>query len=148
MVKLKKQSLQSHFIIKQRGRVVKIIEKSATALFLTIISFCILAFYKYLNLGSAMVLLITNLLFFSLIYYLKSRTVKKIALMAIGNIAGLLFSLFYQFLASQFSYLFGSSMILISEILFPFSVSFFAVSFWSYGLTFLYDGKNKKEATT
>ena len=108
-----------------------------------IITYAILSF-SYISSESALMLMIFNLLFISLVFPLRGKLVKKMMLLLIGNIVGLLWNnIFSLFAYAAVQYL-GEVFDIGYAILNPLLNLVWIVSFWSISLSFLADSRNRK----
>jgi hypothetical protein len=100
--------------------------------------------FPYIGKESALMLMIFNFLFVSLIFPLKGTLKRKLFMLLAGNIVGLLwnclFSLFVAAVANYFGNLFDSLYLILN----PFANLVWIVSFWSISLTVLAKPKTEK----
>jgi len=108
-----------------------------------VIYIIILSFYL-VNIEAALMLMIFDFLFVSLVFPLDGTFVKKIELLLIGNVIGLLWNSVF----SSFSYVaacyFGGFLNVLYMILNPLLNLIWVVSFWSISLSVLASSKKVK----
>lgn len=108
-----------------------------------VIYIIILSFYL-VNIEAALMLMIFDFLFVSLVFPLDGSFVKKIGLLLIGNVIGLLWNSVF----SSFSYVaacyFGGFLNVLYMILNPLLNLIWVVSFWSISLSVLASSKKVK----
>ena len=108
-----------------------------TITYIIILSFCCVSS------EAAILLMIFDFLFVSLVFQLDGTFVKKIMLLLVGNVIGLLWnSVFYSF-AYVAVYYFGEFFNVLHIILNPLLNLVWVVSFWSISLSVLASSKNK-----
>jgi len=93
---------------------------------------------------SAFMLLIFNFLFVSLTFPLNGTLTRKVCMLLIGNVIGLLWNYTFSLFVGTFASYFGASFDALYIILNPFLNLIWIVSFWSISLTALADSKNRK----
>lgn len=115
----------------------KIKEVLVATLFIEFVSLCLFLAFQFVNLQSAIALIIYNVLFISIIFQLKGSFTRKIVILAVGNILGL----FWNFLFFQFSNMgkeyFGIVFNAIYALIFPFINITWVVPFWSLSISLL-----------
>jgi len=114
-----------------------IIRHVVTGLFLEVIVLCLLLSFSLINLGTTITLLIFNLFFLSITVHLNGTINKKIGILALGNITGLLWNLVLQYFDIAGAAFFGETFSLFFTIVYPFLNFMWIVSFWSLSLTVL-----------
>jgi hypothetical protein len=109
-----------------------------------VVSYMLLSF-PYISNESAFMLMIFNFLFVSLIFPLNGTLTRKLSMLFVGNIVGLLwnylFSLFVAVVANYFGKFFDTIYIILS----PFVNLIWIVSFWSISLAVLAKSKSRKQ---
>jgi hypothetical protein len=109
-----------------------------------IVIYVILLSFYLVNNQAALMLMIFDFLFVSLVFPLDGSFVKKIALLLIGNVIGLLWNSVF----SSFSYVaacyFGEFLNVLYMILNPLLNLIWVVSFWSISLSVLASSKTVK----
>jgi hypothetical protein len=98
---------------------------------------------SYISTESKCMIIIFNFLFISLTFPLNGTLAKKLSLLLIGNIVGLLWNYLFSMLAYTFAYYAGEFFNTLYIILNPFINLTWIVSFWSLSLTIL--AKSKKQ---
>lgn len=109
----------------------------------TIITYTILSF-SYISSESAIMLMIFNFLFISLVFPLRGKLVKKIMLLLLGNIIGFLWNNIFSLFAYTAVHYLGESFNIGYLILNPLLNLFWIVSFWSISLSFLANSRNRQ----
>jgi hypothetical protein len=104
---------------------------------------CLLLSLAFINAESMSMLLLFNVLFASLMFPLKGSLAKKICLLLIGNVTGLVWNYLFSLFAFLGVSLFGEFFNAIYLLLNPFANLIWIVSFWSLSLTTLVDFENK-----
>ena len=109
-----------------------------------IVTYVIILSFYLVNSEAALMLMIFDFLFVSLVFPLDGTFVKKIALLLIGNVIGLLWNSVF----SSFSYVaacyFGEFLSVLYMILNPLLNLIWVVSFWSISLSVLASSKTVK----
>lgn len=113
------------------------------ALFFEIIVLCLLISFRFVNPESTGILLIFNLLFITLTIYLRGSLNRKLGVLTLGNIIGVLWNAIFQALAIAGTGSFGQIFSSLYLVLFPFLNSLWLVSFWSLSLTILQNPKQE-----
>jgi hypothetical protein len=108
-----------------------------------IITYTILSF-SYISNESALMLMIFNFLFISLVFPLKGKLVKKMMLLFVGNIVGLLWNNIFSLFAYTAVHCFGEVFNIWYAILNPLLNLVWIVSFWSMSLSFLASSRDNK----
>lgn len=90
-------------------------------------------------------LTIFNFFFISLIFPLKGKLEKKIMLLFVGNIVGLLWNNIFSLFAYAAVYYIGEIFNVIYIILNPFLNLIWIVSFWAISLSFLVSSKDNMD---
>lgn len=108
-----------------------------------IIVYIILSF-SYISNESALMLMIFNFLFISLVFPLKGKLGKKIMLLLVGNIVGLLWNNIFSLFAYAAVHYFGEVFNIWYAILNPLLNLVWIVSFWSISLSFLAGSRDSK----
>jgi len=98
----------------------------------------------YIRDESAFMLIIFNFLFISLIFPLNGTLTRKLCMLLIGNIIGLLWNYIFSLFAVTVANHFGTFFNALYMILNPFLNLIWVVSFWSMSLTSLANSKNRK----
>src|SRR3989304_5218987 len=102
--------------------------------FLEVVALCLLFSFRFISVGSTIMLLVFNFLFVSLIFQLNGTMNRKFVLLALGNIIGLFWNfIFSLFSAAGIAY-FGSVFSVFYSVVFPFLNLMWIVSFWSLSL--------------
>jgi hypothetical protein len=111
--------------------------------FVGAIASCMLFYFANIGNESALMLVIFNFLFVSLIFPLNGTLLRKSSMLLAGNAIGLLWNcLFSLFVASVANY-FGEFFNTLYIILNPFVNLIWIVSFWSISLTVLVNSKKE-----
>ena len=95
---------------------------------------CILLFSPYLDTESSVMLVIFNFLFVSLLFPLHGMLLKKLCLLLVGNVVGVVWNYVFSAFANDASGYFGESFQAVYVILNPFLNLIWIVSFWSLSL--------------
>lgn len=113
-----------------------------TGLFLEAIVLCLILSFRFIDIAATATLLIFNLFFLSLIIHLNGTLNKKLGILSVGNIIGLLWNLVLHYFNIACITFFGESSNLFFTIAYPFLNFMWIVSFWSLGLTVLPKPRN------
>ncbi len=116
-----------------------------SALFVEAIVLCLVLSLRLINISTAVTLLIFNLFFLSLISNLNGTLSKKIGILALGNITGLLWNVVLHYFAIAGASFFGDPFDLLYAVSYPFLNFIWVVSFWSLSLAFFPKPKNTRE---
>jgi hypothetical protein len=108
-----------------------------TGLFLEAIVLCLIFSFSFIDIAATATLLIFNLFFRSLIIHLNGALNKKLGILSLGNIIGLLWNLVLHYFNIAGITFFGESFNLFFTIAYPFLNFMWIVSFWSLSLTIL-----------
>lgn len=103
---------------------------------------CLIWFFFSVSKETFLMLAIFNFFFISLIFPLKGKLEKKIMLLFVGNIVGLLWNNIFSLLAYATVYYIGEIFNVIYIILNPFLNLIWIVSFWAISLSFLVNSKD------
>ena len=115
----------------------KILNRLFTILFSEAIILCIVASLQFVNVQSTVLLLIFNILFFTLISQLNGSLHKRVFVLTIGNIIGLFWNLvFYTFSIAGYNS-FGKPFNVFYTLIYPILNLMWIVPFWSFSLGFL-----------
>ena len=114
-----------------------VIRRLVTGLFLEAIVLCLLLSFSLINLATTITLLLFNLFFLSITIHLNGTPNKKLGVLALGNITGLLWNLVLQYFNITGATFFGETFSLFFTIVYPFLNFMWIVSFWSLSLTVL-----------
>jgi len=106
------------------------------ALLLEAITLCLITSFHFSGAATA-TLLIFNLFFFSLIIHLNGTLNRKIAILALGNITGLLWNFVLHHFAIAGVAFFGEPFNVFYAVAYPFLNFMWVVSFWSLSLAIL-----------
>ncbi len=107
-------------------------------LLIEIIVLCLLASFRYINLASTTTLLIFNLLYSSLTFQLNGSAVRKLSLLAAGNVAGLFWNFVFFNFSSTGTAIFGRTYFdAIYTIIFPILNLLWVIPFWSLSIGYL-----------
>jgi hypothetical protein len=113
-----------------------------TILFAEAIVLCLIASFRLINLETTVTLLIFNMLFTTVIFQLRGSVNRKLGLLLMGNIIGLLWSYIFCFLSAVGTSIFGEGFNVVYAIFYPFLNFMWVVSFWSLSLALLAPSKN------
>jgi hypothetical protein len=114
-----------------------------TILAITIITYTILSF-SYISSESAFMLMVFNLLFISLVFPLRGKPAKKMTLLLVGNIIGILWNNALSLFAYTAVLYLGEFFNIGYLILNPLLNLFWIVSFWSISLSFLSNSRKRQ----
>ena len=89
-----------------------------------------------LNLETAAILFVFNFLFVSFLFGLNGTLTRKLVLLVLGNLMGLVWNYSLAIIAN-FGYYFGDVFIICFRVFFPLLNSIWIVSFWSLSLSVL-----------
>jgi hypothetical protein len=120
----------------------RILKGLVICFFFQIIVLCIVLSFRFVNSETTGVLVVFNLFFITLTIQLSGSLNKKLCLLSIGNIIGLLWNYIFCTLILLGTDSFGKIFNTIYIIFFPFLNSLWLVSFWSLSLTIFQDVKN------
>ncbi|MGQ9531074.1 MAG: hypothetical protein ACUVQX_02315 [Candidatus Bathycorpusculaceae bacterium] len=109
---------------------------------------CLLLYFLELPDETAFTIALFNFLFVSLIFPLNGTLIKKIFMLVIGNIVGLIWNYLFYLFAYAAADAFGSIFSIPYIILSPFVKLVWIVSFWAMSLTILAPSKGKVEGET
>ena len=130
---------------KRRGAEVKTLNRIVTVLLVEAIILCLIASYFLVDnfrpvfeYQSTATLVIFNVLFFSLMYYLDGSLNRKLGLLALGNVLGVCWNFIFNYLDIAGSHSFGGAFNNLCGFFFPFLSSLWIISFWSLSLTILH----------
>ncbi len=98
---------------------------------------CLLASYQLLNLQTTLTLIIFNAFFISLFFQLNGTSLLKAGMLTTGNLLGLLWNFFFQYLSTTGNTYFGLPFSAIFILLYPILNLMWIVPFWSLSLSFL-----------
>ena len=116
-----------------------------TVLLLEAIILCLIASYFLINIyrssieyQSTAILVIFNVLFVSVMFYLEGSLNRKLALLTLGNVLGLCWNVTFNYLDFAGTISFGEGFNNLCGFFFPFLSSLWIISFWSLSLTILH----------
>lgn len=99
---------------------------------------------SYISDASALMLMIFNFLFVSLIFPLNGTLRIKVSMLLIGNVIGLVWNNLFSLFAYTAAYYLGETFNILYIILSPIVNLVWIVSFWSISLTVLANSKSTK----
>ena len=108
-----------------------------TGLFLEAITLCLILSFSVINIATTATLLIFNLFFLSLTIHLNITLDRKLGILALGNIIGLLWNIALHHFAIAGSNFFGETFNVFYAISYPFLNFMWVVFFWSLSLAVL-----------
>jgi hypothetical protein len=111
-------------------------------LFLEAIVLCLITSFRFINIESTATLMIFNLLFVSLTFQLNGTINRKLGMMALGNVIGLLWSFVLYFFAITGATFFGEIFRVFYAVIYPVLNFMWIVSFWSLSLSVLPNPNN------
>jgi hypothetical protein len=109
---------------------------------------CLLWYFLRLPDENAFTLALFNFLFASLIFPLNGTLTKKISMLVIGNIIGLIWNYLFYLFAYTAANSFGNLFSIPYIILGPFINLVWIVAFWAMSLTWLTPSKRKVDGAT
>lgn len=107
------------------------------ALFVETIVLCLILAIRFINIATTATLAIFDLFFFSLTIHLKGTLSKKLGILTLGNITGLIWNLVLHYFAIAGATFFGEQFKLLYAVFYPFLNFMWVVSFWSLSLAVL-----------
>ena len=108
-----------------------------TGLFLEAITLCLILSFSVINIAATATLLIFNVLFLSLTIQLNITLDRKLGILALGNIIGLLWNIALHHFAIAGNTFFGETFNVFYAISYPFLNFMWVIFFWSLSLTVL-----------
>jgi hypothetical protein len=109
-----------------------------------IIASSVLLLFPHISNESPFMLIIFNFFFVSLTFPLNGTLTRKMFILFIGNIIGLLWNNLFSLSADAVAPYLGEAFTPLHIILSPFANLIWIVSFWSLSLTFLSNSRSKK----
>ena len=109
-----------------------------TILFAEAIMLCLIAAFRLIT----VTLLIFNMLFTTVIFQLRGSVNRKLGLLLMGNVIGLLWSYIFCSLSAAGTWFFGEGFNVVYSIFYPFLNFMWVVVFWSLSLALLAPSKN------
>ncbi len=103
-------------------------------LFLETIALCLIASFRFINIQATATLLIFNGLFIGITFQLNGKFVRKLGVLALGNIFGLFWSYVFYFFVNAGTAYFGGIFVAFCAVFSPFLNFMWIVSFWSLSL--------------
>jgi hypothetical protein len=126
----------------------KILNRVVTILLLETIILCLAASYFYVyktpsaaQIQSTVTLVIFDLIFSLLFFYLNGSLNLKLSLLAVGNFTGLCWNFIFNNLNIAGTAIYGETFNRVCLVFFPFLSSLWIVSFWSLSLTLVHHDK-------
>ena len=119
-------------------------------LLLELTALSVLVTYCWVDAQSGAILIIFNVLFFSLFSQLNGNVCVKLLLLVAGNVIGMVWSYsFHMLILYAISYEVASTTALhtIYTIVYPFLNTFWVIAFWSLSATVLHGGRNLRWVT-
>jgi len=112
------------------------------------ITLCLILSFTLINIAATITLSIFNLFFLSITIHLNGKLNKKIGILAVGNITGLLWNFVLHYFAIAGNTFFGNPFNLAYTVAYPFLNFLWVVAFWSLSLTvFPKPASNQTEVT-
>jgi hypothetical protein len=108
----------------------------------------VLLLFPYISNESPSMLIIFNFFFVSLIFPLNGTIARKLFMLSIGNIIGLLWNNLFSLSADALAPYLGDVFTTLHIIMSPFANLIWIVSFWSLSLTILSNSKSRKAEVT
>ncbi len=118
------------------------------ALFVEANVLCLIIALRFINIATTATLLIFDLFFFSLTIHLKGTLSKKLGILTLGNITGLIWNLVLHYFAIAGATFFGEQFRLLYIVFYPFLNFMWVVSFWSLSLAVLPKPKSAQAEVT
>jgi hypothetical protein len=112
--------------------------------FVAVIASSLLLLFLGISNESPFMLVIFNFFFVSLTFPLNGTLARKIFMLLIGNIIGLLWNNLFSLSADALASYLGEVFTTLHIILSPFANLIWIVSFWSLSLTFLSNSRSRK----
>jgi hypothetical protein len=109
-----------------------------------VIASSVLLLFPYVSNGSPFMLIIFNFFFVSLTFPLNGTLARKIFMLLMGNIIGLVWNSLFSLSADALALYLGEVFTTLHIILSPFANLIWIVSFWSLSLTFLSSSRSRK----
>jgi hypothetical protein len=113
-----------------------------TGLLLEAIGLCLILSFSFIDIAATAILSFFNLFFLSLTIHLNGTRNKKLIILSLGNIIGLLWNFVLHYLAIAGATFFGESFNFFYTVAYPFLNFMWIVSFWSLSLAVLTKPKN------
>jgi hypothetical protein len=115
---------------------VKFAVKTLMGFFLVlVIVFSWIVSFRFINAESTITLLIFSFLFGAIIFHLNGAVNKKLGLLAVGDILGLLWGFVFFYFASAGHLVFGGFFDAFYVLVFPFLNMLWIVTFWSLSMS-------------
>jgi hypothetical protein len=108
-----------------------------TVIFLEVIALCLIISFRSVNIAATAALVIFSTLFLSLTIHLNGTFNRKIAILTLGNIIGLLWNFVLHYFVIVGGAFFGEPFNVFCAVSYPFLNFMWIVSFWSLSLAFL-----------
>ena len=102
-----------------------------------IVTFCLIASFRFIEVKSTLTLLIFSFLFGSITFLLDGAFGRKIGLLAVGNLLGLFWNFIFHSFSSAGSLAFGKVFEVVYLMIFPFLNMLWIISFWSLSMAYL-----------
>ena len=126
----------------------KILNRLVLGLSIEAITLCLILSFTLINIAATITLSIFNLFFLSITIHLNGKLNKKIGILAVGNITGLLWNFVLHYFAIAGNTFFGNPFSLAYTVAYPFLNFLWVVAFWSLSLTvFPKPASNQTEVT-
>ena len=126
----------------------KILNRLVLGLSIEAITLCLILSFTLINIAATITLSIFNLFFLSITIHLNGKLNKKIGILAVGNITGLLWNFVLHYFAIAGNTFFGNPFNLAYTVAYPFLNFLWVVAFWSLSLTvFPKPASNQTEVT-
>jgi hypothetical protein len=113
----------------------KILNRLVLGLSIEAITLCLILSFTLINIAATITLSIFNLFFLSITIHLNGKLNKKIGILAVGNITGLLWNFVLHYFAIAGNTFFGNPFSLAYTVAYPFLNFMWIVAFWSLSLT-------------
>ncbi len=97
----------------------KTINRIAIVLSVEIITLCLIASFRFVNIQSTITLIIFNLFFASLFFQLNGSSTIKVAMLTAGNIVGVFWNLFFYYFSLAGCEYFGLSFNAVFTLIYP-----------------------------
>ena len=112
---------------------------------LQIIALCLLASFRFVSLESTITLVVFNFFFASIIFLLNGSVNRKLGMLSIGNVIGLLWNMIFHYFSLVGTFYFGNGFEAFYTITFPLLNLMWVVPFWSVSMGFLPKSQNVGE---
>ena len=111
---------------------------------LQIVVLCLLVSFRFVSLESTITLSVFNFFFASIIFLLNGTVNRKLGILALGNVVGLLWNMIFHYFSLVGTFYFGKAFEAFYTVTYPLLNLMWVVPFWSVSIGFFPKPQNDR----